>query len=230
MKNIIPSKKADHYFFSVMAIYYLTTALLGFGYSSTNIISNGGEIPLRAIIHGTLGGIWYFLFFLQVLLIVIKKKELHRKLGNTSVPIILLVFITGIYVVLLRKPLSFEPAPFAFMGGELALLLLGVIFTVLGFMYRYNPHYHKRYYLMSIIVLSGAGILRFFNFLEVKMFNDLVVIFFIPFLLIFLFDLIVYRKLFKATWIGFLLYIFFQFVLAGYLKMIADYLRPLMKS
>lgn len=230
MNKAIPTKKADHYFFAAMAIYYLTTALLGFGYSSKNIISNGGEIPLRAIIHGALGGIWYSLFFLQVLLIVLKKRKLHMKLGNISVPIIILIFITGIYVVLLREPLPFEPTPFAFMGSELALMLMGVIYTVLGYINRYKPHYHKRYYLMSIIILSGAGILRFYNFLEIQMFNSLVVIYFIPFLLIFLFDLIIYRKLFKATWIGFLIYILFQFVLAGVFNNIADFLRLLLKS
>ncbi|NIK92851.1 hypothetical protein GZ212_11865 [Mangrovimonas sp. CR14] len=230
MNKAIPTKKADHYFFAAMAIYYLTTASLGFGYSSKNIISNGGEIPLRAIIHGALGGIWYTLFFLQVLLIVLKKRKLHMKLGNISVPIIILIFITGIYVVLLREPLPFEPTPFAFMGSELALMLMGVIYTVLGYINRYKPHYHKRYYLMSIIILSGAGILRFYNFLEIQMFNSLVVIYFIPFLLIFLFDLIIYRKLFKATWIGFLIYILFQFVLAGVFNNIADFLRLLLKS
>lgn len=226
----MPTKKADHYFFSAMAIYYLVTALLGFGYSSTRIISNGGEIPLRAIIHGTLGGIWYSLFFLQVVLILLKKKKLHMKIGKVSVPLIMLIFITGIYVVLLRQPLSFEPTPFAFMGNELALMLMGVIYVVLGYVYRYKPHDHKRYYLMSIIILSGAGILRFFSLLEINMFNTLVIIYFIPFLLIFLFDLIVYRKLVKASWMGFLIYILFQFVLAGFFTMLADTLRPLIKS
>lgn len=230
MNKTIPTKKADHYFFSIMAIYYLVTAFVGFGYSSTQIVSNGGEIPVRAIIHGALGAIWYTLFFLQVVLILFKKRELHMKLGNISVPIIILIFITGIYVVLLRAPLAFEPAPFAFMGSELALMLMGVIYVVLGYKYRYSPHYHKRYYLMSIIILSGAGILRFFGFLNVEMFNSLVIIYFIPFLLLFLYDLIAYRRVFKATWIGFLIYMLFQFVLAGVFSMLADYLRPLMNS
>ena len=230
MIKTIPTKKADHYFFSVMAVYYLVTAFIGFGYSSTKIISNGGEIPVRAIIHGTLGAVWYFLFFFQVLLIIIHRKRLHMKLGNISVPLIILIFITGIYVVLLRKPLSFESAPYAFMGSELALMLMGIIYVALGYKYRYNAHYHKRYYLMSIIILSGAGILRFYSFLGLEMFNALVVIYLIPFSLLFLYDLMAYRRVFKASWIGFLIYVLFQYALGIPFQMLADFFRPLVNS
>ena len=152
------------------------------------------------------------------------------KLGNISVPLIILIFITGIYVVLLRKPLSFEPAPYAFMGSELALMLMGIIYVALGYKYRYNAHYHKRYYLMSIIILSGAGILRFYSFLGLEMFNALVVIYLIPFSLLFLYDLMAYRRVFKASWIGFLIYVLFQYALGIPFQMLADFFRPLVNS
>ena len=225
----IPTKKADHYFFFIFAIYYLTTSFLGFGYSSSRIIANGGEIPFRAIIHGVLAGCWYFLFFTQVLLIILNKKKSHIKIGKILIPLIIAVFISGIYVVLLRDPIPFEKVPFEVMGNEIGLFFIGIIYAVLGYIYRNNPHYHKRYLLYNIIILSGAGIVRFYSFLNIGI-NHLLVIYAIPLLMIFIYDLIIYRKLFKATWIGFLIFLFNLFLLSNIFGMVADYLRPIMRG
>ncbi|MBG42976.1 MAG: hypothetical protein CL530_03310 [Aequorivita sp.] len=227
--KFVPTKKADHYFFFIFASYYLIASVLGFGYSSSRIISNGGEIPVRAIIHGALAGCWYFLFFAQVLLIILNKKNLHIKIGKVLIPLIIAVFISGIYVVLLRGPIPFEKVPFEAMGNEIGLFFIGVVYAVLGYIYRNNPHYHKRYLLYTIIILSGAGIVRFYSFLDITI-NHLVVIYAIPLLLIFVYDVIIYRKLFKATWIAFLIFLFHLFLLSQFFGMIADYLRPIMRG
>ena len=115
------------------------------------------------------------------------------------------------------------------MGNEIGLFFIGVVYAVLGYIYRNNPHYHKRYLLYTIIILSGAGIVRFYSFLDITI-NHLVVIYAIPLLLIFVYDVIIYRKLFKATWIAFLIFLFHLFLLSQFFGMIADYLRPIMRG
>lgn len=228
--KFIPTKKADHYFFFIFATYYLITSVLGFGSSSSNIIANGGEIPYRAIIHGTLAGCWYILFFVQVLLIILKKRKSHIKIGKILIPLMIAVFISGIYVVLLRDPIpSFEKVPFEAMGMEIGLFFIGIIYAMLGYFYRNNPHYHKRYLLYTIIILSGAGMVRFYSFLDIAI-NPLLVIYAIPLLLIFVYDLLIYRKLFKATWIAFLIFLVHLFLLSSVFGVVADYLRPIMRA
>ncbi|UWX53786.1 hypothetical protein NYZ99_11610 [Maribacter litopenaei] len=163
--KVIATKKADHHFFSIFALYYVITSVVGFGSSSSGIIENGGEIPIRAIVHGALAGCWYFLFFAQVLLIILNRRKLHIKVGKILVPLIIAVFVSGIYVVLLRAPIPFETVPFEVMGNEIGLFFIGVIYALLGYIYRNNPHYHKRYLLYTLIILSGAGVVRFYSFL-----------------------------------------------------------------
>jgi len=227
--KFIPTKKADHYFFFICASYYLITSVIGFGSSSSRIIANGGEIPIRAIIHGSLAACWYFLFFSQVLLIIQKKRKAHIVIGKILIPLILAVFISGIYVVLLRDPIPFEKVPFEAMGMEIGLFFIGIVYAILGYIYRNNAHYHKRYLLYTIIILSGAGIVRFYSFLNISI-NHLLVIYAIPILLIFVYDFIIYRKLFKATWIGFLLFLIHLLFLSRLFGMLADYLRPIMRA
>ncbi|WKK81405.1 hypothetical protein [Marivirga arenosa] len=230
MKGIIPTKRIDHYFFPIVGSYYLVTALLGFGYSTANRLSAEGVLPFRVIVHGLLGGIWYAMFFLQVILIAAGRKNAHMKLGSYSVPIMILVFISSIYTVLLRDPISFEKVPFSIQGFEIGLFTIGLIYVLLGYIYRYRAHHHKRYYLMSIVILSGAGINRFYKFIGVEMFNEFLIIFFLPLLLIVVYDLLIYRRLFKASWIGILLFVFNMLVLSRLLQLLADYLRPILKA
>ena len=221
-------KKSDRYFFLAFALYFLITQAIGFSHSSLERVAKEGGLPPIAIIHGTIGALWYILFAIQVALIAKKNFGLHKALGQLSIPLIIAVFLTGIYAIFrLKTPV--EDVPFDLMKSEVGLFTLGLIYATLGFKYRLRPHDHKRYYLMSMIMLSPAGIARLMDaigFQPSAVIVYLLILFVIPLLLILAYDLVVYKKVFRGTLIGIGIYIVNLTVGNFWGGFVVEYIRP----
>lgn len=227
------TRKSDRIFFLAFAFYYVVIASVGFGNSTTQIIRRDGGLRTIAIVHGAFGASWFLLFLTQTVLINVRKRRLHMILGKAALPIMAGVFVTGI-VALLRLHVPVEDIPHDLMISEVSLFTLGLIYAVLGITYRRNAASHKRYMLMSMILLSPAPVGRFLAFLGYpasgpsSMFAYVVIIFFIPLLAILAYDLIAYRKVFTGTAAGLALYAL-SLLLGPFLgRFVVDGLRPLL--
>ena len=222
------TKNSDRYFFLAFALYFLITQAIGFSHSSVERVAKEGGLPPIAIIHGTIGALWYILFTVQTILINRKNIRLHKTLGLVSIPLVVAVFLTGIYAIF-RVNTPVEDVPFDLMKSEVGLFTLGLIYATLGFKYRRRPHDHKRYYLMSMIMLSPAGIARLMDaigFQPSAVIVYLLILFVIPLLLILAYDLIGYKKVFRGTLIGIGIYIVNLAVGTYWGGFVVEYIRP----
>ncbi|MCA6075592.1 hypothetical protein [Fulvivirga sedimenti] len=225
----IPTKKSDHYFFLFYAFYFLITQFIGFSYTASVRIENEGGLPLIAVIHGVFGGLWYALFGVQCLLITGKKVKWHMILGPSGIPIVIGVFLTGIYAVF-RVNTPEEEIPFEIMSSEIVLFIMGLIYATLGFVNRKKAHAHKRYFLMSMIMLSPAGIARFWELTGIapsEVIYFVLFLFIIPILSILAYDLLAYRRVFKATVVSLIAYALSLYPGSLLGQWVVDYIRPL---
>ena len=224
-------KRSDRAFFSFFALYYLVTMTVAFTRSTAQVISEQGGLRTIAIVHSVLGTIWLALYVTQTLLIRGERRRLHERLGIAGVPVMVGVFITGVLAVL-RLHLPLEELPAQLVRSELALFTLALIYAVMGIANRSEAAAHKRYMLMSMVLLSPAGMGRLLISMGFQVPDDLLVfllvIFAIPLLSILVYDLVAYRKVCRATWVGLLLYIVHLVVGPSWGALIVDHIRPLL--
>jgi len=226
---MIPTKKTDRYFFLAFALYFLITQAIGFSHSSVERVAKEGGLPTIAIIHGTVGALWYMLFAVQAALITKKNIRLHQRLGQVSVPLVVAVFLTGIYAIF-RVNTPTEDIPFDLMKSEVGLFTLGLIYATLGYRFRRRPHDHKRYYLMSMIMLSPAGIARLMDAIGFQPSHVVVyilILFVVPLLTILAYDFFAYKKIFRGTLIGIGIYVLNLVVGSFWGGLVVDYIRPI---
>ena len=149
-------------------------------------------------------------------------------LGQLSTPLIIAVFLKGIYAIF-RLNTPVEDVPFDLMKSEVGLFTLGLVYATLGYLYRYRKHDHKRYYLMSMIMLSPAGIARLMdaiNFKPSHVIVYLLILFVIPLLIILAYDLIAYKKVFRGTLIGIGIYIINLAIGKFWGGFVVEHIRP----
>ena len=226
----VPTSKSDRYFFTGFALYYLATMIVGFSYSTSEILRQDGGLRTLAIVHAAFGTVWLLLFVAQTLLIDLRKHKLHMRLGLAGLPIMIGVFLTSVPAVL-RPHLPAEDFPRQLAVSEVGLFSLGVVFTVLGLVYRRSAPAHKRFMLMSMIMLSPAGVARFMMFLghdQEAVVGFVLVIFAIPLVAMVAFDLFVYRKVFLSTAASWVLYALTMAVGGFWGAWVVDTVRPLL--
>lgn len=224
------SRTSDRYFFSAFALYYLVTMLIGFGHSTAQVMERDGGLRTIAIVHGIVGTVWLLLYVTQTWLIAGRRWKLHMTLGVAGLPVMVGVFVTGIIAVF-RLHLPAENLPIGLMHSEVALFTLGLVYAVLGIGYRKRVAWHKRFLLMSMILLSPAGIARVVQFIgyePASVVAYLFIIFLIPLFAIVVYDLVAYRKVFGGTIIGLVLYAL-NLALGGvWGELVVNTVRPLL--
>lgn len=160
--------KADRLFYSSAGGLFLLAMLAGFHLFITNGTGVAGRkidpviFPLVAV-HGTAIALWYVLFFVQSVLITVRNRRLHMKLGWGAAAIALTIACTGTLVAI--RSVQITPTAFQFFGMEYSRFLLLMlteiaVFTFLvaaGLLVRKKPHIHRVMMLLaSLSLLSGA--------------------------------------------------------------------------
>lgn len=223
-------KESDRVFFSAFALYYLVTMAVAFTRSTAQVIREQGGLRTIAIVHTVFGTLWLALYVAQTLLIRGERRRLHVRLGVAGLPIMAGVFVTGILAVL-RLHLPVEELPAQLVRSEVALFTLALVYAGMGIANRSRAAMHKRYMLMSMVLLSPAGMGRLLMSMGFQVPDDLLVyllvIFAIPLLSILVYDLVAYRKVCRATWVGLLLYIVHLVAGPYWGALIVDHVRPL---
>lgn len=159
--------KADRYFYSTTAAVFLLLMLIGFRAFYTHGTGVAGRhidvaiLPLVTV-HGLAIAAWFVLFVIQSLLISVRNRRLHMRLGWSSVAIGLTILYTGSMVAIqsvqLSPPILFFGMPYArFLLVMLTEVALFTFFLAAGILLRKRPEIHRPMMLLAgLTILSGA--------------------------------------------------------------------------
>jgi hypothetical protein len=160
--------KPQRTFYTTTGALFLLMMLVGFHRFVTAGRGVGGRIidphilPLVTI-HGAAIALWFVLFFVQALLIAVKKRPVHMTLGWSAIAIGLAIAITGPWVAI--RSVQHTPPMFRFFGIPYAEFLLVMtfeiaafaIFLTAGILTRKRPKIHRGMMLLaSLCLLAGS--------------------------------------------------------------------------
>ena len=160
--------KSDRFFYSAAGAVFLLMMVVGFH----PFITSGSGLAGRKIdpvvfplvlVHGLAIAAWYVLFFIQSLLITVRNRRIHMKLGWSVIVIALTIACTGSLVAI--RSVQITPAAFHFFGMEYSRFLLVMLteialytfFVAAGVLVRKQPKIHRAMMLLaSLTLLAGA--------------------------------------------------------------------------
>jgi len=134
-----------------------------------------GTPPLRLLlhVHGIVMTSWIVLFFVQVRLIAVGHRDLHRRLGVAGAVLAGLALVLGAAVALSQGHLHLinnDPAvdpPLVFLLVPLGVLLLFGTFVTAAILLRRRADYHKRLMVLACLSILPPGIDRLpFHFVQ----------------------------------------------------------------
>jgi hypothetical protein len=116
-------------------------------------------------VHGTVFTAWYVLLVAQASLIGVRRVAVHRRVGFAGVAVAVLVAALGVAASLIAagRPTGFIDVPVSaleFLTVPLGIVFLYVVFTALAFSLRRDVQAHKRYMLLTSIVMIEAAVTR----------------------------------------------------------------------
>jgi hypothetical protein len=159
--------KSERFFYGTAGAVFLALTLAGFHPFYVHATHADGSridrgiFPLVAV-HGASITAWFVLFFVQAMLINLRKRKLHMALGWSAVAIGAAISFTGTLVAI--RSVQLAPASF-FFGMEYKRFLLSMFteialftaFITAGLFTRRNPKIHRVMMLMtSLTILPGA--------------------------------------------------------------------------
>jgi hypothetical protein len=161
--------KADRFFYTLAGGVFLLLMLVGFRAFYTHGTGLAGRridpvIFTVVLVHGLAIAAWFVLFFVQALLISVRNRRLHMKLGWGVLGIGLAITCTGTLVAIRSVQVS---PPIHFFGMEYARFLLVMlteiaaftIFVAVGVLARRKPKIHRPMMLLaSLTLLAGATV------------------------------------------------------------------------
>ncbi len=162
-----PLMTFDRTFYSTAAALNLMIMLVGFSAFYTSGHGEGGRIIAPGIypvvlVHGMAITAWYVLSLAQALLITVKNRRFHMKLGWSSVGLMPVIAVSGVLVAVR----SAQAAPnFGFFGMRyhdfllvmLAEIAIFTLFVLAGLLLRKQPEKHRAMMLSaSLSLLLGA--------------------------------------------------------------------------
>ncbi len=160
--------KADRWFYSAAGVLFLITMLVGFRHFVANGAASDGS-PLDPamfrldLVHGTAIAAWYVLFLIQSLLISVRTRRLHFKLGWSAVVIAVAIAVTGPLVA--THSVQNAPSDSQFFGMQYSRFLLVMYteialyvgFVATAILTRKKPRIHRAAMLLAgLCLLAGA--------------------------------------------------------------------------
>lgn len=162
--------KADRFFYTATAGLFLLLMLLGFrpfythGTGFAGRIIDPGILPLVTV-HGVAIALWFVLFFVQSLLIGVRRRKIHMKLGWSAVGIGVTIACTGTAVAI--RSVQMAPQTFFFFGMQYSRFLLVMLtemalfaaFLLAGMLTRKKPKIHRPMMLLAgLSIIAGATV------------------------------------------------------------------------
>lgn len=189
--------KSDRIFFPLIAFWFIILATLGFSPTFKNSVESS-QVPGSVKIHGFVFIIWLLLFFLQTILIRLKKVKIHTLLGRISGLFAIAMVVSGLWVAFQATPENGG----GMLGQQIKIISLFACFFILGMVNRKNSPQHKRYMTFATISIMSPAVFRI-QFLGI---NDSPVFIFavlmIPSIALLVYDWFSMKKINKATIVG----------------------------
>ena len=151
-------------FYSKMGILLLALVIAGFGSMAIMRGVSPFELPLLFHLHGIIFILWYCLFIYQTNLINKQNYALHKKLGYTSILLVLAMLVTGFLMAAGSYARGTSPVPNMTVQNFLAFPLLDlfglVFFYSIGVLNRKIPLAHKHAMLIMSIAMMDPALAR----------------------------------------------------------------------
>jgi hypothetical protein len=163
--------KIDRYFYATAGAIFLLLMVIGFRHFLLAGKAMGGDdinpVMFRLdAIHGIAIMAWFVLFFVQALLISVRNRKLHMKLGWSVLVIGATIAVTGSLVAI--RSVQKTPPGFIFFGMEYHRFLLVMLteiamftaFVAVGVLARKRPKIHRPMMLMAGMTLIAGALVR----------------------------------------------------------------------
>jgi hypothetical protein len=202
-------KSKNEPFFTYHTALLLVIVVSGFTIASFRFPNGVLDVPLFLHFHGAAFLGWYALLLLQMHLIRINYRHIHKFLGFASVIYAIAIIVIGYIVVADTintpdKTIAGRPAQFGAIFPITDILNFTLAFT-LGVLLRANSQAHKRFMLMTGIFMIDAAMARLIFGLGLP--GILIWALEISLILmILIYDFIRFKKPHWATVVGFTLY------------------------
>jgi hypothetical protein len=161
------SAVSDRRFFTAMAAVALIVAFAGFA-PTYFLKAYFGTPALKpwVHVHAALFTIWIGLMLVQTQLIRTGQFHWHRTLGRAALAIAILIFMTGILVIVGRP----RPAPWerANILIPLVTMMLFPLFVAAALRFRRDAVTHKRLMLLATMMLLSAATARILRFFDIN--------------------------------------------------------------
>ncbi len=164
----------DRLFYPALAVLISATGFAGFTFTYFGPIISGSYPSSGMIlhIHGWSFFLWYLLFPIQAIMIALGKYRLHMSLGKISLFLVVLMALTGVFVLTKRVEDAVnngKPETWLLYGPLiLSNLVLFVAFYVAGIYMAIKKRLqsHKRLIIVASSIGLGAGFFRLILFLS----------------------------------------------------------------
>ena len=154
----VVSNRADHIFYSAMAIAILAAVFLGFA-RTYYLKEFFGTPPLSPIfhVHAIIFTTWLLLFVTQTTLVREGRTDVHRKLGYAGGALAAAMVVVGTLAALTSARLGrvgrgvggLTDDPVAVFFSNMGDLVVFLTFLIPAFVYRRKPETHKRLMLLA---------------------------------------------------------------------------------
>ena len=217
-KNQSSKHSSDTTFFFSLTV--LITAIVFSGFISNWIVNpdNLGRMTIWIGLHGAFSATWYLVLINQIRLSKSHNMNVHRLIGKLSALLVGAIVISGLVMTfdLYERLVGFgvfnpdDPSARIRAGGLIGSTVLqwgifAVVFT-LGIIYRHKPAHHKRFMLASAIQMMPEGINRLIHLLALPGYTLLVIVFLI-YVSLMIYDWKVNRRLHSSSVISFSLFV-----------------------
>ena len=153
-------------FLLLLALIWLGT-LVGFGWGVIkHIRANGLPYPLIVHVYAVVFVSWLVLLTTQLLLVRVRRVDLHRRVGVIGVNLAAILPMVGVAAALVseRGKLGTPESDPSFLAIQIMMMVCFPVLVAAAYRVRTQPPAHKRLMLLSTIYLSSAGFSRWWYF------------------------------------------------------------------
>lgn len=211
------TKKSDHLFFLVIAIWIVIICILGFTRTLSADNAPITTLPSFTAIHGMISSGFILIYLIQNILMNTNKYwDFHFTLGWLGLIFLIATFVSGIAVAVLTAQMRGKPL--VDIGESSIKFFVALVFGLLGIYYRKVPYVHKRLMMLCAMVLAVAAVTRLviFGYVAAGTFLSYFLFFLGPLFALIIYDAFVYRKIFRVSILGFV-FIFISIFMSGFL-------------
>lgn len=159
------NQQSQNSFYFKMGVALLLIVIAGFGSAMLVRQTTPLDFPLIFHLHAAVYLAWFTLFIVQTKLIKQQNYLIHRRLGFSSIALVVAMVVTGFLLSTISYSRGVSPVPNTTIQQFIALPLLDltglIIFVTLGFINRAKADTHKHCMLMASIAILDPAIARF---------------------------------------------------------------------